>query len=465
MQKPPIGRPLTATRLSARHQRDFTPVSWINYFDEAHDISICDALNDSDDSDSFRVYLKNFQPPLSPPRPLGQTLDSSKLEASVAELNDYSRVPTLVMLHGGGYSALTWSEFSQHLQYYCKFRLMALDLRSHGDTQTLEPNRMDIDTLVKDVYAIIHETHKLCGFRETPPVVLVGHSMGGAITIKCATKCVEYLPSLIGIVVIDVVEGTAKEALPLMMSVIQTRPNSFPTLENAIEWSFKSGMAKNCNAARVSMPGNLVNITEKCLAIHDVQIEESMIDKSYLIDKLKKHKFHLGVDQLAFSNTFKSSLSISSPRVQALRNEDSGGSNPMLGRIMQHQFRHTIDETDESIQPSTDDDGPKSSDFKKPISVSESGYGWRTNLAMTQPHWNGWFDGLSNELLNAPVQGKFLLLAGVDRLDKALTIGQMQGKFMMKVLPKCGHAVHEDLPDQVANCIGDFLVRNKFTIH
>ena len=37
---------------------------------------------------------------------------------------------------------------------------------------------------------------------------------------------------------------------------------------------------------------------------------------------------------------------------------------------------------------------------------------------------------------------KLLLLAGVDRLDKELMVGQMQGKFQMQVLPQCGHAVH-----------------------
>ena len=37
---------------------------------------------------------------------------------------------------------------------------------------------------------------------------------------------------------------------------------------------------------------------------------------------------------------------------------------------------------------------------------------------------------------------KLLLLAGVDRLDKELMVGQMQGRFGMQVLPQCGHAVH-----------------------
>ena len=44
----------------------------------------------------------------------------------------------------------------------------------------------------------------------------------------------------------------------------------------------------------------------------------------------------------------------------------------------------------------------------------------------TEQFWHGWFQGLSELFLSIPV-AKLLLLAGVDRLDKELTIGQMQG--------------------------------------
>lgn len=37
-----------------------------------------------------------------------------------------------------------------------------------------------------------------------------------------------------------------------------------------------------------------------------------------------------------------------------------------------------------------------------------------------------------------------------------------KGKFQMQVLPACGHAVHEDVPDKVAEAIATFMVRHKF---
>ena len=68
--------------------------------------------------------------------------------------------------------------------------------------------------------------------------------------------------------------------------------------------------------------------------------------------------------------------------------------------------------------------------------------------------------GLSQLFLSCDCP-KLLLLAGVDRLDRDLTVGQMQGKFQMHVVQKSGHVVHEDAPEQVAECIASFLVRNK----
>lgn len=56
----------------------------------------------------------------------------------------------------------------------------------------------------------------------------------------------------------------------------------------------------------------------------------------------------------------------------------------------------------------------------------------------------GWFTGLSNLFLSVKVP-KLLLLAGTDRLDKDLTIAQMQGKFQLVVLPAVGHVIQEDV--------------------
>lgn len=77
---------------------------------------------------------------------------------------------------------------------------------------------------------------------------------------------------------------------------------------------------------------------------------------------------------------------------------------------------------------------------------------WRTDLGATQPFWEGWFVGLSGKFLSA-AGGKLLILAGTDRLDKELMIGQMQGKYQLIVMPEAGHFVHEDSPERTASAV------------
>ena len=109
------------------------------------------------------------------------------------------------------------------------------------------------------------------------------------------------------------------------------------------------------------------------------------------------------------------------------------------------------EEVEESGEQST-----PTEEFKAP----SASYKWRIDLTQTEKHWPGWFHGLSSTFLSVPT-AKLLLLAGIDRLDKELTVGQMQGKFQMQVLPQCGHAVHEDVPDKVAEVVSTFLIRNR----
>ncbi|KAL8674056.1 MAG: hypothetical protein Q9168_001543 [Polycauliona sp. 1 TL-2023] len=78
---------------------------------------------------------------------------------------------------------------------------------------------------------------------------------------------------------------------------------------------------------------------------------------------------------------------------------------------------------------------------------------------MTEEYWESWFTGLSKKFLEAK-GGKLLVLAGTDRLDKELMIGQMQGKYQLQVFPEAGHFIHEDQPRKTAMLVLDFYRRN-----
>jgi protein phosphatase methylesterase 1 len=146
------------------------------------------------------------------------------------------------------------------------------------------------------------------------------------------------------------------------------------------------------------------------------------------------------------------------------------------------------------------EDGKTSPD-QSPSTGQQRPWIWRTDLAATKPFWEDWFVGLSRKFLEAK-GGKLLLLAGTDRLDKELMIGQMQGmlttfnpffrfgfyflvvlrvkqtnwkeeqhwvfaqinqktgKYQLQVLPDAGHFIHEDQPLKTAQILVDFYKRN-----
>lgn len=111
--------------------------------------------------------------------------------------------------------------------------------------------------------------------------------------------------------------------------------------------------------------------------------------------------------------------------------------------------------------PEDGEETPVECKFQAPSDVNAKKYTWRIDLAKSEKFWTGWFENMSDKFLDIPTP-KLLILAGIDNLDKKLTVGQMQGKFQLQVLARTGHAVHEDQPHQVAEILASYLIRNKF---
>ena len=59
---------------------------------------------------------------------------------------------------------------------------------------------------------------------------------------------------MIGLIVIDVVEGSAIEALPHMETILNNRPKKFSSLEDVVRYNYQSRTVRKLESARVSCP-------------------------------------------------------------------------------------------------------------------------------------------------------------------------------------------------------------------
>uniref|UniRef100_T1J5T7 protein phosphatase methylesterase-1 n=1 Tax=Strigamia maritima TaxID=126957 RepID=T1J5T7_STRMM len=416
MLRPKLPIPSGSSRIlgsrGAIRRRDYTPTKWNKYFETYEDVII-------NDSDVFRVYRSG------------------------------NKGPMLFFLHGGGYCGLTWATLTTSILELIECQIAAMDLRGHGDTVTSNDEDLSAQTLSDDVSNVIM---KLFG-ENSPEIILIGHSMGGAVAVHTAYR--ELVPQLIGLAVIDVVEGTAMDALQSMQSFLRSRPTTFRSIEASIEWCIRSGQVRNYESAKVSMPGQIKNIYTHKSATTDLEFEESTSsehssNESSKILKVPSSNNSIPEEQEEVNTIFeekkdeeKETVSPRNSGVDLATGHGDGSNEAMTSRE----------------QTKTMDDS-----FIYPFKLSDGNrYTWRIDLSKTEKYWPSWFHGLSSMFLSCSPP-KMLLLAGIDRLDKDLTIGQMQGKFQMQVLPQCGHAVHEDVPEKVAEVLATFMVRHKFAI-
>jgi protein phosphatase methylesterase 1 len=281
--------------------------------------------------------------------------------------------PLFVTHHGAGSSGLSFAVLTSEIRKLLPSAgILSLDARGHGFTSITPPSQaldLSLETLAADFISVLEQTKAQMAWKEMPSLILIGHSVGGAVVTDVA-KGGRLGNAVLGYAVLDVVEGSAIDALQSMQTYLATRPVGFQSVESGIEWHIRSRTVRNSMSARASVPS---------LLVHDKEARSS--------------------------------------------------------------------------RPWT----------------------WKTDLAATQPFWEGWFIGLSKKFLEAR-GGKLLLLAGTDRLDKELTIGQMQGesyhsfwsissllsigKYALQVFPEAGHFIHEDLPEKTAAVIVDLYKRN-----
>ncbi len=125
--------------------------------------------------------------------------------------------------------------------------VLAIDARGHGETQigvpeaTMSDGTLDLglEALAGDMERAIEAVRVKMGWSKDIGAILVGHSLGGAVVAQVA-KEKRLGVRVLGFAVLDVVEGSAMDALQSMQSYLSTRPRTFPTVELGIEWQYVS---------------------------------------------------------------------------------------------------------------------------------------------------------------------------------------------------------------------------------
>lgn len=135
------------------------------------------------------------------------------------------------MHHGAGSSGLSFAACADEIRKILpNAGILSLDARGHGRTTTApvanSPDHetpslaaaaqleaegqvqldLTLETLSKDLVYVISKTQERMGWEKQPDIVLVGHSLGGAVITDVA-KNGELGPKLLAYAVLDVVEG------------------------------------------------------------------------------------------------------------------------------------------------------------------------------------------------------------------------------------------------------------------
>jgi len=111
---------------------------------------------------------------------------------------------------------------------------------------------MDITILAEDLTKVLKEVFP--DRTKAPNLVLVGHSMGGSVVVKACSAIQQQIAPVLGVVNLDVVEGTAMDFLGSMSDVISQRPKGFNSIQDAIQWHVRTKTIANAASARISVP-------------------------------------------------------------------------------------------------------------------------------------------------------------------------------------------------------------------
>ena len=144
--------------------------------------------------------------------------------------------PLFVTHHGGGSSGLSFAPLASEIRkLYPNAGVFSIDARGHGESISPDDGDLSLETLGNDLADALQRAKETLGWEKMPDIVLVGHSLGGAVVADVASRKL-LGKSLLAYAVLDVVEGSAMDAVQSMQTYLMSRPSGFVSVAQAIEW-------------------------------------------------------------------------------------------------------------------------------------------------------------------------------------------------------------------------------------
>ncbi|KTW30698.1 hypothetical protein T552_00410 [Pneumocystis carinii B80] len=175
----------------------------------------------------------------------------------LSETKEETGMAFFIMHHGAGSCGLSFAclakEITEITNGSCG--IISFDVRGHGVSDEVFRNGLldlGLEELCKDFVRIVQLVFQEFGLDDISEIILVGHSIGGAVLSHVAKN--QLLPNILGCAVLDIVEGSAINSFSTMMYHLLKRPKSFNTIQEAIDWHLKNKILKNEQSAKVSVP-------------------------------------------------------------------------------------------------------------------------------------------------------------------------------------------------------------------
>ncbi|MBY0502984.1 MAG: alpha/beta hydrolase [Bryobacteraceae bacterium] len=137
---------------------------------------------------------------------------------------------TLVFVHGWGSDSKAWRE--QATYFASTYQVVTLDLAGHGQSTGGRRKVWTLPALAEDVRAVVERLKR-------PRVILVGHSMGGPVSLLAAAK----LPNVQAVILVDTLHNAEARVTPEeMQGYIATFEKDFRgTMTQMVAGMFPSG--------------------------------------------------------------------------------------------------------------------------------------------------------------------------------------------------------------------------------